>query len=523
MKILITDPISTTGMQILKNANFTILDYQKKNIDLGILPEIDGWIIRSGTEVNQNYLKKAKKLQVIGRAGVGVDNIDVSEATKAGVIVMNTPDSNTISAAEHSFALIAALSKNIHSGHLNLINGSWSRHNLVGIELRGKTLGIVGLGRIGRELIKRAQSFEMKILGYDPYISQDMFNPSEIKVVDLDTLTMNSDFISLHVPMLDSTRNLFDYHRISKMKSTARLINVARGGIINEKDLVKALDEDVIAGAAIDVFESEPIKKNHPLISAKNILLTPHLGASTKEAKEGVSTTICEQVVDYLINNKINNALNMPLTNVDDLKKLEPYINLANKIGQLHSQLAKGAITNIQFECYGTLEDSKPLILSFLKGLLENYIGSRVNFINAFSIAEERGISIEHGYNNKETIHTNLIQSYTTSNAGKIKISGSALSGRHLRIVNLMGFDIDFRPEKYMLFLKNNDVPGVIGKVGTMLGDQKVNIAEYHLSRSNKSKYAYAIIKLDEEPTKSVIDSLNILNDVLEVKPLLLK
>jgi len=342
------------------------------------------------------------------------------------------------------------------------MNGEWNRHALVGSELRGKTLGVVGLGRIGREVIKRAQSFDMKILGYDPYISQEMFNPDEIKVVDLDKLTAESDFITLHVPMLDSTRNLFNFERLSKMKSTARIINVARGGIINEEDLAKALNEEVIAGAAIDVFTAEPIDGNHPLISAKNILLTPHLGASTKEAKEGVSTTICEQIIDFLKNGKVNNALNMPVSNMEELKKLEPYLNLANKMGQLQSQLAKGALKNVQFECYGTLEESKPLVLSFLKGLLENVSGSRVNFVNAFAVAEERGISVEHSYSSKETTYTNLIQTFVKSDSGEIKIGGSAFSGEHLRIVNLMGYNVDFKPSGHMLFLKNKDVPGVI-------------------------------------------------------------
>ncbi len=523
MKILVSDPISKKGMEILKSADFEILDYQQDDININILPEIDGWVIRSGTKIGKEYLSKTNNLQVIGRAGVGVDNIDISEATKSGVIVMNTPDSNTISAAEHSFALITTLSRNIQKGHLGLMNGEWNRHELVGIELKGKTLGVVGLGRIGREVIKRAHSFDMKILGYDPFISQEMFNPDEVKVVDLDTLSAESDFITLHVPMLDSTRNLFNYDRMSKMKSSARIINVARGGIINEDDLAKALNEGIIAGAAIDVFTSEPINGDHPLVSAKNILLTPHLGASTKEAKEGVSTSICEQICDFLKHGKINNALNMPVSNMEELKKLEPYLNLANKIGQLQSQLSKGAINNIQFECYGTLEETKPLVLSFLKGLLENVSGSRVNFVNAFAVAEERGISVEHSYSSKKISYTNLIQTFVESESGEIKIGGSAFSDDHLRIVNLMGYQVDFKPTGNMLFLKNKDVPGVIGKVGTMLGDQNVNIAEYHLSRSKESDIAYAIIKLDNPATSAVLNSLSVLNDLLEVTPLSVK
>ena len=507
-------------MSILTDAEFKIIDCQNRKIDSTDLKDIDGWVIRSGTKVNPDLLDQTENLKVIGRAGVGVDNIDISEATRHGVVVMNTPDSNTISAAEHSFALIAALSRNVQTGHMTLTNGKWRRHELVGVELRGKTLGVVGLGRIGREVIKRALSFDMKILGFDPFINQDMFDPDQVKVVDMDTLTENSDFITLHVPLLDSTRDLFDIDRLKKMKTTARIINVARGGIINETDLATALNEGIIAGAAIDVFTSEPIPENHPLLGAKNVLLTPHLGASTKEAKEGVSIAICEQVRDFLLNDKLSNTLNMPITNIDELNRLEPYMNLARRMGLLQSQLAKGAIRKVNMECSGNLDDTKPIILSFLKGLLENVSGSRINFVNAFAIAEERGIMIDHSYSSKETTYTNLIESFVDSDSGKIEIGGSAFSGNHLRIVNLMGYDVDFRPEGPMVFLKNKDVPGVIGKVGTLLGTNHVNIGEYHLSRSKGTDTAYAIIKVDENLKESIIEKLIQLDELLEVVPL---
>lgn len=507
-------------MKILTDAEFEIEDCQQKKIDPSILQDIDGWVIRSGTKINREYLDKTENLKVIGRAGVGVDNIDIREATRHGVVVMNTPDSNTISAAEHSFALIAALSRNVQTGHMTLAGGEWRRHDLVGVELRGKTLGVVGLGRIGREVIKRALSFDMNIMGYDPFISQDMFDPDQVKVVDLDTLTENSDFITLHVPLLDNTRDLFNYNRLLKMKSSARIINVARGGIINENDLSRALNEDIIAGAAIDVFTVEPIPENHPLLKTKNILLTPHLGASTKEAKEGVSISICEQIRDFLRHDKLNNALNMPITNIDELNRLEPYMNLARRMGLLQAQLAKGVVRKVKMECSGNLDDTKPIILSFLKGLLENVSGSRINFVNAFAIAEERGVIIDHSFSSKETTFTNLIETFVDSDSGKIEIGGSAFSGNHLRIVNLMGFDVDFRPEGPMVFLKNKDVPGVIGKVGTLLGGNQVNIGEYHLSRSKGTDTAYAIIKVDEILDNNLINELNELDEILEVVPL---
>ena len=279
IKILVTDPLSDKGLELLKKSNFEVIYKPEESMDdiALVLNDIDGWIIRSGTKILEEHILKAKKLQIIGRAGVGTDNIDIESATLNGIIVMNVPDGNTISAAEHTMAMISALSRNIQLGHMGLMNGSWDRHKLVGNELRGKILGVVGLGKIGREVIKRALSFDMNILGFDPYVSQEHFDESEIKIVSLDELTEKSDFITLHVPLNDATKDLFDLDRMKKMKKNSKIINVARGGIINEEDLAKSLNDGLISGAAIDVFSKEPIDKNHNLLTAKNILLTPHL------------------------------------------------------------------------------------------------------------------------------------------------------------------------------------------------------------------------------------------------------
>ena len=318
LRVLVSDPVTDSGNAVLKDAGLDIVyepDADKAAL-LKIVPNVDGWIIRSGTTIDQDLIEVADKLQVIGRAGVGVDNIDIPAATKKGIVVMNTPDVNTVSAAEHTVGIMLALARNISIGHQGLNIGEWNRHALVGTELRNKTIGIVGLGKIGREVMSRCLSFSMRILGYDPYITENLFSADEITLTDLDTLTRESDFITLHVPMLDSTRNLFDLERLQKMKPTARIINVARGGIINENDLAAAIQDGVIAGAAVDVFVNEPINKDHPLVNLKNVLLTPHLGASTKEAKEGVSVTICEMVSDYLVNYKLSSALNIPISDI---------------------------------------------------------------------------------------------------------------------------------------------------------------------------------------------------------------
>ena len=282
-KILITDPISDNGLKILEDENLEII-YKPSisNDELeALLPTINGWIIRSGTNISKKHIEEAKSLSIIGRAGVGVDNIDINAATSSGVVVMNLPDGNTISAAEHTMSLLSALSRNVHEGHLGLMKGEWNRHHVVGNELKDKTIGIVGLGKIGREVMKRALSYDMNVIGHDPFVNQEMFDPDTIKIVDIDYLTTESDFITVHVPLIDATRDLFDINRLKMMKTSSRIINVARGGIINEKDLSIALNEGIIAGAAIDVFVKEPIENDHPFLSTKNLLITPHLGAFT--------------------------------------------------------------------------------------------------------------------------------------------------------------------------------------------------------------------------------------------------
>ena len=402
VKVLITDPLSDAGISVLKDAGISIVyntDANKKEL-LDIVPEVDGWIIRSGSLIDKDLINAATKLQVIGRAGVGVDNIDIPIATEKGIIVMNTPDVNTVSAAEHTIGIMLSLARNISIGSQRLNAGNWDRNNLIGTELRNKTIGIVGLGKIGREVMNRCLSFGMRVIGFDPYIKDNLFSPDDVTLTDLDTLTKESDFITLHVPKLDSTNNLFDLKRLKMMKSTAMIINVARGGIINEEDLSIAVKERIISGAAIDVFVDEPIDTNHPFINIDNILMTPHLGASTKEAKEGVSVTICELVRDYLLNNKLSSALNIPISDMNILKQIQPHLLLAEKMGIIQGQLAQEPIRKVRINVQGLFDDIKPIMLAFIKGLLNDSIPDRVNYINAEFLAKERGIIIEYGSNN---------------------------------------------------------------------------------------------------------------------------
>ncbi|MBT7376770.1 MAG: phosphoglycerate dehydrogenase [Candidatus Marinimicrobia bacterium] len=521
-KVLVTDPISDKGLAIITDAGLELVYEPALSPDslYEAVADVHGWVIRSGTTITAEHLDLAKNLQVIGRAGVGVDNIDIKAATNKGVLVMNMPDGNTISAAEHTMALISTLSRNIQLGHLGLVNGEWNRHALVGNELRGKTLGVVGLGRIGRELIKRAHGFEMKILGYDPYVNQEMFNPEKVKVVDIDELTAESDFISVHVPLTDNTRDLYDAKRLATMKPTARIINVARGGIINEADLANALNNDVIAGAALDVFVSEPLGEDHPLVAAKNILLTPHLGASTHEAKEGVSLGICEQVRDFLKEEKLSNPINMPISDMSKLKALTPLLELAEVLGKIQFQLCDDPVKSVSVECFGNIDDAKPVALSFIKGILSESADVRLNFVNAGAIAEDRGISFSHSYNTDTVSFSNLIVTHVTTQSGTIEVAGSVFGDNHSRLVDIKGYEVDVRPEGVMVLIQNKDVPGVIGRVGMVLGDAGVNIAEYLLSRTSDSDTAFAVVKIDEKLSDSVLSTLNNMDEILTIKQL---
>jgi len=520
MKVLVSDPITKAGMTILKEADFDVVYLPDASDDekADACKDVHGWVVRSGTQATANMINSAENLQVIGRAGVGTDNIDISAATRKGIVVMNTPDVNTISAAEHTVAMMLALSRNIPLGHGGIIKGQWNRNALVGTELRNKTLGVVGLGKIGREVIQRSRSFNMNILGFDPYVSQDMFDDEEVRVVDLDTLTSESDYITLHVPFIDSTKDLFDFDRLCRMKDSARIINVARGGIINEADLAKALNEDKIAGAAIDVFTSEPIGENNPLVKAKNIVMTPHLGASTAEAKEGVSLAVCEQVRDYLLHEKLANAINMPISDLAKLKEIQPNLDLSEAMGKLQSQLETGVIQKVHIECAGSMEETKPAMLAFLKGLLSSRIPDRVNYVNAESLALDLGIKIEYSYSSNCGSYENLIRTQVTGENGSNQINGSIFENKRLRLVKILGYEMDITPRGTLLFVHNKDVPGVVGKVGTALGSSQINIGAYILSRDSVDGEAFAVIRVDNEVPEKILTELADMQEIISIQ-----
>ena len=520
MKILITDPITDAGISILEQSSLDVLYLpESSEADIkSVSSDVEGWIIRSGTKIDEHMIHVSKNLRVIGRAGVGVDNIDIQTATRKGIVVMNTPDVNTISAAEHTIALMLSLSRNIHLGHLGLEKGEWHRHRLIGTELRGKTLGIVGLGKIGCEVMQRCRSFGMKIIGYDPFVNEDMFSKNEIEIVELDSLTSRSDYISVHVPLNDNTKDLFNLDRLRSMKPSARIINVARGGIINEEDLSKALRDSEIAGAAIDVFTVEPIDANHPLVGVPNILLSPHLGASTSEAREGVSRSICEQVRDYLLNEKLVNAVNIPIANLSKLNEIKSFLDLSELLGRIQSQIIKGPIKKVFIECQGTADEIKLISLAFLKGVLQEHVPDRINYINAETIAKELGLEVLIRYSSVESNYNNLISSIVTSHGHEYQFDGSVFDDHNPRLVNVLGREMEVLPKGTMLFIENNDVPGVIGSVGTFLGSLNINIAAYLLNRNVEKDNAFAVIRLDNSLNNEDLINLKDFKDIQSVK-----
>ena len=515
MKVLVTDPISDEGKQILTDADIKVEDASENQSSSKLdLSEIDGWIVRSGTTITAKNIKQAENLRVIGRAGVGVDNIDIHAATMSGILVMNTPDANTISATEHTVALILALARNIHEGYHSMIHGKWEREKIIGTELRNKTIGVVGLGKIGTEVIKRLHPFKINVLGFDPYINKNNYELDYVEIVELDDLCKKSDFITIHVPKTDSTVGLFDLDRLKMMKPTAQIINCARGGIIDENALLVALNDGTISGAALDVFENEPVIDS-PLIRAKNILFTPHLGASTFEANQGVSTAICEQVRDYLINGTFGNALNIHISDMDLLKSLEPYLKLAEQLGSLHQQIACGPVDSISISTAGTLKEINVITLAFLKGFQKEIHGSTVNYINAAAVAESTGIQVEETYSHKKIDYSNLITTTVSINGKSLTIWGSLFGETLPRIIFFDGFHLDLNPIGQFLLIYNKDVPGVVGKVGTLLGEIDVNIAGYQLGRKENSDIAIGLIRVDSIPSLDLINKISSLDEVI--------
>jgi D-3-phosphoglycerate dehydrogenase len=523
MKILISDKLADEGVDVLKkvaafqvDCKFGIRPEELK----AIIADYDALIIRSGTKVTADIIESGSRLKFIGRAGVGVDNVDLKVATRRGIVVMNTPGGNTTSTAEHAMSLILSLSRNIPQAHMSIKSGKWDRARFSGVELHGKLLGIVGLGRVGSAVAKMAKAFGMKTIAYDPYISLEIASEMEVEMVELKDLFARSDFITIHTPKNSETKNLISDKEFATMKTSVRVINCARGGIIDEGALVRALENNVIAGCALDVYESEPVAPDHPLLKFDNCVLTPHLGASTSEAQVNVAIEIAETVRDALLGKGIVNAANFPSVDGEAYKVLAPYIDLAERMGRFAGQLITGGIKEIEVTYSGVMTKHKvaPVTMALIYGLLAPIMGETVNAVNALDIAKERAIDIREIQSNREGEFVNLVRVDVVTDKETFSIWGTLSSNHQPRIVRMNKIYVEAIPDGYMLFITNNDRPGIVGAVGTILAQDNINIAGITFGREVPGGLVISVVNIDGEVSEKALGRLRKTKDILSVK-----
>jgi len=521
MKVLISDNLSTCGVDILKKAGLEVEFRSKTTVEEieKMIGDYDALIIRSATKVTAGLLEKAAKLKIVGRAGSGLDNVDIPAATKKGVVVMNTPGGNTVTTAEHTIGMIFASARMIPQAYSSMKAGKWEKKKFEGVELFDKTLGIIGLGAIGGVVANRCTALGMKVLAFDPFISTEKAKQLGIELADLETIYKRSDFITLHTPKTKETAGLINKDTIAKMKDGVRIINCARGGIVNEADLYEALKSGKVAGAAFDVFEKEP-PENHPLMTLDNFIATPHLGASTLEAQENVATAVAEQIVDYLIAGTVRNAVNVPSVPADQLPSLSPYINLAERMGLFAAQVIEGGLTQVTVEYSGDVSNLKlePVTLAALKGLLTPIIQENVNYVNAPLIAKDRGIEVKVSKSSDTREYTSLITIKVKAGAKEMSVAGTLNSKKEPRIIQVDDFPMETVPEGDMLVLMNNDKPGVIGGIGTLMGQNGVNIARMQFGREKQGGLAMSIVSVDSTISDEIMDKVRKLPNVLSAK-----
>jgi len=521
-KVLVSDPLSNKGLEILARAKSLKYDIKpglsaeelKK-----IISEYDAIIIRSETKLKAEIIEAADRLKVIGRAGIGLDNVDLPAATKKGIVVMNTPQENAIAAAEHTIAMVLSISRKIPQATSSMKAGKWEKKKFMGVELYNKTFGIVGIGVIGSIVADRARGLKMKVVAYDPYLSKEAAEKKGVDLVSLDELLSRSDFISVHTPLTEETRNLIDKNAFRKMKQGVILINCARGGIVNEKDLYDAIQGGKVAGAALDVFEKEPAVDN-PLFELEPVICTPHLGASTGEAQENVSIAIAQQIVDYLMFGDARNAVNIPMVSPDILPFLRPYLRLGEKLGSFLGQISNYASEEVVIEYHGDVVEygTKPITISVLKGLLTPFVGETVNFVNAQVMAKERGMKITESTSAKAEDFASLIAITARSKMEENYIAGALFGRKELRIVKLNDFFIEAIPEGYILLVNNYDRPGVIGNIGTTLGNKNINIATMQFGRDRMGGNAISLLHLDAPLPPGVLGEILRLPNIISVR-----
>lgn len=519
LKILVSDPISDQGVEILKKEfDVDIATGLKPDELIAKIGNYEALIVRSETQVTKDVINAGKKLKIIGRAGVGVDNINVNAATERGIIVINAPEGNTISAAEHTIAMMMAMSRNIPQANASLKGKKWDRKKFMGVEVRGKTLGVVGLGRIGAEVAKRAQGMEMNILAYDPFISPERANELGVELTTVIDIVKRADYITVHTPLTKETKDLISTKDFAVMKKGARIINCARGGIINEEALAKAVKEGIVSGAAIDVFVTEP-PFDSPLIELDRVIMTPHLGASTEEAQINVAISVAEQIVNSLKGLPVKNAINMPYIKPDAMQVLEPYFPLAEKIGKLCMYLIGSNYEKVEISYCGEIAEHNvaPLTLAVLKGLLEPVLGPGVNYVNAPTIAKERKIKVIESKSKTNQGYSSQIAVKLTKK-GEEKIVSGTIVGKESRIVQIDEYRIDVVPSKYMIVARHKDHPNIIGPCCMILGKNNINIAGMQVGRITAGGEAIMVLNIDSEVDEAILDDIKAVSGIIDAK-----
>ncbi|HSO48071.1 MAG TPA: phosphoglycerate dehydrogenase [Rhizobiaceae bacterium] len=523
-RVLVSDALSETAVEIFRRHGVEV-DYlpdlgKDKDKLFEVIGNYDGLAIRSATKVTEKIIGAANRLKVIGRAGIGVDNVDIPAASRKGIIVMNTPFGNSITTAEHAIALMFAVSRQIPQADISTQAGKWEKNRFMGVEITGKTLGLIGCGNIGSIVATRARGLKMRVVAYDPFLSQERADELGVEKAELDTLFAKADFITLHVPLTEKTRNIIDAAAIEKMKDGVRIINCARGGLVVEADLAAAIKAGKVAGAGFDVFEVEPATES-PLFSLPNVVCTPHLGASTTEAQENVALQVAEQMADYLINGAVTNALNMPSISAEEAPILMPFIKLAEHLGAFAGQVTETPIEKVEIIYDGSVArmNTKALTSAAIAGLIKSQV-SDVNMVSAPIMAKERGIHISETTQDKSGVFDSYIKVVVTTERQTRSVAGTVFSDGKPRFIQIKGINLDAEIGRYMIYTTNDDVPGVIGTLGTVFGQAGVNIANFQLGRDAPGGNAIALLYLDAPVDPSVLSRLTGSGLFKQAKPL---
>ncbi len=516
-RVLVTDSLQEVGVETLR----------AEGLDVEVVPTLPadelarrigpfaGLVVRSASKVTAQVIDAGASLQVIGRAGVGLDNVDVEAASRRGIVCMNTPGGNTIAAAEHTMALLLAMARKLPQAHGQLKGGKWERDRFLGAEVYGKTLGVVGLGRIGAEVARRAQGFVMTVIAYDPYLTREVAQRLGVELADLDTLYRRADFISVHVPLTKETRGLIGAAEFARMKNGVRLVNCARGGIVDEAALAAAIQSGKVAGAALDVFEREP-PWGSPVLELEPVVVTPHLGASTEEAQASVAVAIAQQIADLLLRGVVRHAVNAPSVDPEVLKELAPYLGLSAKLGSFLGQLAKGRMSEVTLHYAGEIASHavQPLSVTFLRGLLAVILEENVTDVNAPYLARQRGIRVVEAKTPVSEDFASLVSAEVRTDLGTWQVAGALFHRKEPRIVQVDGYGMEAHPSGWMLVFSNDDVPGVIGRIGTLFGNHRINIAGMQLGRQAPGGRAVSILNLDSPVPDPVLAELRALPNI---------